>query len=585
MCRISSQFCLVPNQFASLLRRGLVWVSPLVILALVSSSIAEVVPSSRRINWARGYVGVPGGIPNRTKIFCNVRVSIPGTNIVAKGDGIANDAPAIQAALKACPSNQVVFLPAGRYLAKDCLTIKNDGVTLRGEGMGKTVIVVDTANNCSGFLSIGTFRESPAAERQILSGFQKGSSNIIVSSTAGLTADKTLLKIWHTNLPTVKHVGSTINMTRQMAKVVKIENTKVTFWPPLVYDFTNNPTFKYHDLFLTQYSGVEDLTITALSNISAYLVSFQQTFGCWLKGVETHKATAAHVFGFYTVLNEVRSCYVHEAFSYGANSGAGIELYTHNTGFLIEDNVIESAFPSTMLSGSSSGCVVAYNYSHNPQSGSVLIGGDFNCNHGPHNVMNLYEGNVGSMLQSDGYFGSASEITAYRNHFSGSHPTLTLNQKAIDLCRWSRNFNIVGNVLGLPNWKGAYETFTNNYTYKFPTIFRMGYPGMANNGYNGTNPPASNIDALDLGVAATVLRHGNFDYATGKTNWDSRLPDRALPASLYLPAKPAWWPAAVRWPAIGPDQQPMVGLIPAQWRFLNSPDSEAPQRLRQGSTP
>ncbi|MBL9167540.1 MAG: hypothetical protein JNN07_07335 [Verrucomicrobiales bacterium] len=576
------------EQVSSCRRRLFGWMPVLGLLAMVlltGSASGEIIPTGRRINWSRGMVGVPGGIPNRTSIFCNVRVSIPGTNIVAKGDGIANDAPAIEAALRACPSNKVVFLPAGRYLAKSCLSIRSDGVTLRGEGMGKTVIIADTVNNCSGFFSMGTFRESPAAERAIISGFTKGSSNIVVSSAAGLTVDRTLLKIWQTNLPTVKHTGSTINMTRQMAKVVKIEGTKLTIWPPLVYDFTNKPTFKHHDLFLTHASGIEDLTISAASNVSAYLISLQQTYGCWLKGVETHKASAAHVFGFYTVLNEVRECYVHEAFSYGANSGAGIELYTHNTGFLIEDNIIESAFPSTMLSGSSSGCVVAYNYSHNPQSGSVLIGGDFNCNHGPHNVMNLYEGNVGSMLQSDGYFGSASEITAFRNFFSGSHPTLTLNQKAVDLCRWSRNFNIVGNVLGLPNWTGAYETFTNNYSYRVPTIYRLGYPGMANNGYTGTNPPSKDIMALDLGVAGTLLRHGNFDYATKKTNWDSKITDRVLPASLYHAAKPAWWPSDLRWPALGPDLQPMVALIPAQRRFFNSPDSEAPQRLRQVTSP
>ena len=136
-----------------------------------------------------------------------------------------------------------------------------------------------------------------------------------------------------------------------------------------------------------------------------------------------------------------------------------------------------------------------------------------------------------------------------------------------------------------PEIQGAYETFTNNYSYRVPTIYRLGYPGMANNGYTGTNPPSSDIAALDLGVATTLLRHGNYDYATRKTNWDSKITDRVLPPSLYLAAKPAWWPAELRWPAVGPDQQPMVGLIPAQLRFYNSPDSEAPQRLRQVTAP
>lgn len=544
---------------------------------------AEIIPAARRMNWVSGAVGVPGGIPNRTVLFCNVRQSIPGTNIVAKGDGIQDDSPAIQAALKLCPPNQVVFLPAGTYRCAQCLAISRSGVTLRGEGMGKTTLVEATTNNCSGFITMGIYRENPAADRTIYSGFKKGSSNIVVSSAAGLNTDTTMLKIWETNSPTVRHVSSTINLIRHMAKVVKIQGTNITFWPPLVYDFVNKPTYKYHDLNLIQFSGIEDLSIDVEKPSNGFSIYFQQTFGCWLKRVETHKASNSHVFSIYSACNEIRGCFIHDAFSFGANAGVGIELYTHNTGFLIEDNIISDAFPSIMLSGSASGCVVSYNFSHNPQSGSTIIGSDLNCNHGPHNVMNLFEGNVGTTLQSDGYFGSASETTVFRNWLTGTHPTLTLNRKSVDICRWSRNFNVVGNVLGVPAWPGGYQTYTNNFTYRFPTIYRLGYPNMGNNSYTGTNPPSASIDALDLNVEKTLLRHGNYDYATKKVNWDPTITDHTIPASLFYTATPSWWPSGLAWPPIGPDRTPMTGLIPAQIRFGNAPEMEAPQNLRQAS--
>jgi hypothetical protein len=96
--------------------------------------------------------------------------------------------------------------------------------------------------------------------------------------------------------------------------------------------------------------------------------------------------------------------------------------------------------------------------------------------------------------------------------------------------------------------------------------------------------------ALDLNVKNTIIRHGNYDYAS-KTGlkvdgsggnpkspgivWetdDSRktgvdFADHNIPKSYYLKAKPDWWPAAVPWPPIGPDKQPMISAIPAEIRF------------------
>jgi len=78
------------------------------------------------------------------------------------------------------------------------------------------------------------------------------------------------------------------------------------------------------------------------------------------------------------------------------------------------------------------------------------VAGVISVNHGPPNMMDLFEGNVGVMFPSDGYFGSASHNTLFRNRFSAAHAKLSQGLRAVVLHRWSYYFNIIGNVLGDP---------------------------------------------------------------------------------------------------------------------------------------
>ena len=74
-----------------------------------TSTCAEMIPADRRTDWNPGAtVGVPGGIPHRTTIGVTVDAAKYGTGSVDASNalGAANDA---------CPSGQVVFIPAGTY--------------------------------------------------------------------------------------------------------------------------------------------------------------------------------------------------------------------------------------------------------------------------------------------------------------------------------------------------------------------------------------------------------------------------------------------------------------------------------------
>ena len=108
-----------------------------------------------------------------------------------------------------------------------------------------------------------------------------------------------------------------------------------------------------------------------------------------------------------------------------------------------------------------------------------------------------------------------------------------------------------------------------------PVIYRLGYPDIGDNYYDAVSAAGGDYASLDPSVEATLVRGGNYDLATGSVVWQgnapdgsasSYLPQRALPASLYLKAKPAWF-GNVPFPPIGPDVAGYANKIPAQIRF------------------
>src|SRR5262245_12296647 len=92
------------------------WLVILASLFLAGVTQAAVIDATRRTTWTPG---VPGGIPDRTTICATV--TAPPYNAV--GNGITNDAPAIQSAINACPPGQVVFIPAGTYRLNNQLQV------------------------------------------------------------------------------------------------------------------------------------------------------------------------------------------------------------------------------------------------------------------------------------------------------------------------------------------------------------------------------------------------------------------------------------------------------------------------------
>jgi len=525
--------------------------------------IGSVIPDDRRIVW-EGHVGVPGGIPNRTMVCATIDAAM-------YGDGTRDASGAISAAIQACPMDQVVMVPAGMYRLDGPIDFDNKSyVTLRGAGPGRTILSPTSATSTA----ITSGQVGLSSERAIVSGSTKGSTEITVADASGIEPGM-MLDVFEANDPDFYWSrGDSHDRTGQFVLVTAVEGSVVRFEDPLVWNLSLSPRLKVQLGAGMSWSGVEDLTIAADASYGGSMIQLWNTYASWIARVETSFGNGnEHIFLYGCLRNEVRDSYIHD--TYSTTDGYGLLTVKSSadrggcTGLLVENNVFSGFFMSIILEAEVGG-VFAYNYSRNAR----YVGwpeyqvADFNANHGEHGMMDLFEGNVAAGFQNDGYHGSTSHLTLFRNWWSGQHvdAVRTGNIKTVDLTRFSYYHNVVGNVLGFDGWpeSGEYEmSGMPGYTEQ-PVIYRLGYPNMGNNGYSETNPPSdADNGGLDPKVRATLLRHGNYDYDMGATAYDPAIAERALPPSLYLSAKPAWW-GALAWPPIGPDVAPMNGRIPAQ---------------------
>jgi hypothetical protein len=277
----------------------------------------------------------------------------------------------------------------------------------------------------------------------------------------------------------------------------------------------------------------------------------------------------------------------------------GVEPF-NSSDDLIQNNIAQFVTAPYIMNGSCSGCVVGYNFAINDfyrgSTGYVMASTD---QHTAGIDMLLYEGNVGAQLYADNFHGTHNFVTFFRNQYIGNdtacyngtlpygESACSSNQVPVDIRAYSRFYNLIGNVLGQSGTSTTYQGGSK-------PIFSIG-----NGNSNGTHSVPS--DPL---VAATLMRWGNYDVVTGAIRWCGNSADpgwtticgstsevpaglskyansipttTVLPASFYLSKKPAWWPPAKPWPAIGPDVEGgnvtnvggHVYSIPAQDCYLN----------------
>jgi hypothetical protein len=463
-------------------------------LALIGTAVvsgrSEIIPPDRRVDWIPGVtVGVEGGIPDRTIIY---------TNLVQAGADPTGQRDCSDILLKvyqSCPSNRVIFVPEGYYLLNKAINlgVKN-GITIRGAGMNRTVFI-DGAQTGGYMFNVGAWAPRPA--QPIVGGTTKGSTTLQVATTTGVTVGR-LIRISSLNRdsnPPVISVNGFQRMMRQFCEVTAVTANTISIWPPLYWDHPLDlePTYEVNNAS-TEMIGFEDFTLTHTNQFTGVIGKIGQTWtiagvkNIWWKNIKSHYSPGVHVGLNVTLYPEIRGCEFREAQGVGSNGGQ-IIMYGDVCGGLVEDNLFYKGSPSIEVNIACAGNVFAYNYSLESQTPGLIMGLDFDANHGPHAYMNLWEGNVGGLLISDGYFGSSSHNVVFRNWLQASHPTFPGFWRAVDLCRWTTFYSVVGNVLGTSTAKyKAYHWNNTDFSYLSAYMYRHGYPNVGNLGFKGRTP-------------------------------------------------------------------------------------------------
>jgi hypothetical protein len=633
----------------------------------------NIIPPERLVDWVPGVtVGVPGGIPERTKLCATVlrapdapqsttgtgaaasnQITVASVADFAVGHGVAvadgacevysdpcvlaplmttitaiagdtltlnaplvnaiagtavthNDTPAIQDAINACPEGEVVFMPAGKYRITHGISIGYGKKNISVRGEGDATILESSAGGGGGTFAVaysGDYLWAPdpnnPQRHRIMGDVARGSTELPVADTSMFVVGN-MASIAQKNDPTlpVTSVSTFEYLRRQMVRVVAKTDTTLTVAPPLAWALQDAlEPIVVGAQQQVEGIGLEDFMIDNTTSTAAFVIFFEQTYGSWVKNVHSYFAPNYHVH-FYDTLNcEMRGSNL-DVLNHEGPNGAGFLMggLGGSSSNLIEDNIIYRSFPHMEINGGATGNVFAYNFAENNFVFGVM-GVSFDSNHAPHNSYNLWEGNVGSVFQSDGYFGSESEGTLFRNWFHATcdtditDPPTTTDQfgRAVGLNRFARNFSVVGNILGRTGYTYTYDNGTTaqdgvGTSYEVRYIYNLGLPNIGNGGFNGMFAPPwadmgkdvgpSGYQELDLGVAATLIRRGNWNAADNGVAAGEALDMETLPPSLFRASKPEWF-GGLAWPPfdpLAPNQS--YDAIPAGYRFVHGKDPD-----------
>jgi hypothetical protein len=455
---------------------------------------------------------------------------------------------ALQTALNSAPANTAVVLAAGSYTTGSTITVPAK-VSLRGMGANSTIITY-TGTGAAIWAGVGS---SWKPRVNVTAGSTQGSKSIAVESAVGINVGD-LIVISQLNPSYVATSGSNGLLTwagapgpngsgnditrdmEQVDKVLAISGNILTLERQLYISYTNQPVI--NSLAAVLHPAVENLTIrgSAYAPNQSIFIDFDGVDGGWVINCHTISLSAASCYA-HIYISDSYACEFRENYLQGsglnpAGSNYGIYFVNNASECLAEDNIGNTLRHSWIQAAGDSGNVFSYNYSLgciDSNGGTSWLTDDDN-QHGAEAFMNLHEGNVIARITCDSDHGGDALNVFFRENpivFSSSTPNATEGIVGVYLYQYSYQDNVVGCVIGDPG-----------------VSITTGYKAL-----------------IDSGSGDFI--EGCYDLIGGSAIGGTV----SLPASLFYPGKPSWWPATIRWPAIGPDLSPMNGTIPAQIRY------------------
>jgi hypothetical protein len=396
-----------------------------------------------------------------------------------------DDGPAMQAAVNATTAGKVVYAPAGTYQIETAVFIQpsKDEITIRGAGPGQTIFY--GVGLQSKLFTVGsgfgdtTLRTVTGAKTKATG----ATSTLELSAVTGFT----LAHVWIENeedntriqagaAPTWSQ--SAFRKQRQMiAQVTAVGASSVTLAPGLPWDCTNYVVeVNYNSGAVAEKVGFEDFSISFDPRLHPETgIVLTGTVNCWVSNIETpdwsSNTSAGQLVNLqYSCKAEIRH---NKATATTTSSSDGVVQILYASSCLIEDNIALNFDTFIYEYGKVTNCVYGFNFGLNAQTGSKF---GFN-QHNAHPSLVLMEGNIIPNYQTDGYHGSASHNTAFRNWFHGTNVAKTLAGFVISLKRFTRRHVHAFNILGWDGFNGAGPSY--------------GQPNIGNSSSVGTAQPTA----------------------------------------------------------------------------------------------
>jgi hypothetical protein len=404
--------------------------------------------------WTPGtHIGVAGGFEQYTaggasdRAVTGTLVDITAAPYNADPTGVIPADTAITNAIALASGPTVIYFPAGTYKITNGYFYSGykDNITIRGAGAGSTTFHCSMAANNVAFI-LNSPGELTSNQRTVTGTKTKGTSTLSIADTTGYVVgahvkvsyenETNNVRIQAGAVPVWSGIGST-NIRAMVAQITAVvANTSITITPPLPADGTdlgvitgiyplNNKTTNW---------GFEDFSVSFDSaNHPRAFIYIDSAENCWVyrvKFLNWSKTTSGGscVNLFNTLWCEVRKCRFNAETGSSSDGAIGTGL---STSALIIDNIFTGPWDVlTYDNGNSQNSVVAYNFA---------IGGQGSYFHNAHPSLNLFEGNVFPSHQSDGFHGSSSHNTLFRNWF----------KTYVVLNRFKRNYVIAGNIIGV----------------------------------------------------------------------------------------------------------------------------------------
>jgi hypothetical protein len=540
----------------------------LVLLSCFTVEATDALPSSRKpagIGWT-GYVGVEGGIINRSTVYTNLTSTATSAQI--------------NSAISACPSNQVVFLNAGTYTLSDTLTLTSY-VTLRGatnsSGVPATVLNFGSLGNWA-LLNIGNGAypiqdgtSVPPYSNSVVSGLFPGSTSITLGSTpTALVVNQILVidqvadeantfdygpspnasgEVPHDN----PYCRSGTRAYTQFVRVTGVNGSTVSFTPPIYGSYWTNTlapgVYYWNNGNTVGWAGVENVNVIRAAGGASNIIQFGPALDCWAYNVTMNGVGTSCVRFFGALFCELDHCALNGPADSIASGVYGVYL-TQASACKIENNCLQNV-PAFITPAAASGCVIAYNYATNiPYATAGYLDEVLNTSHGAHCYFNLVEGNYAPSLWADAYHGNSSHTLFVRNRVPGWEPGKTSGVRCFNLDYHNDYETALGNIMGTAGIQTSYMSINSSCDY---CIF----------------------DLAEDNVAAPVgfLALGNWNTVSNSIPAAESLGSSTVASSYYLTATPSWF-GSLNWPPYDSGNPAANGAanIPAGYRFVYGVD-------------